>query len=804
MRHRGLLLLWAGLAVGAQVLPGFLPRGAAQADPGSTKAPVLAYVIHARLDPATHEVRAQGVLTWRNTTSVPVPDFHLHLYLNAFRDAHSTFLRESHSHRGTDFDAAHPGSIEVTSFRTAAGVDLRPQATYSSCDDANPDDKTVLVLTLPEPIAPGASATFHVDWISRLPKAFARTGFGGDYHMVVQWYPKPGVFEESDQGGVVDADWNCHQFHANSEFFADYGEYDVTITVPAAYKGRVGATGERVDADTKEADGTVSYRHVAKDVHDFAWVCDTDFVVKEHEFKGSPEDVPEELQKKVAMLLGREGPAGVRALDLPRVKVILLLQPEHADQEERHKQAVFNSLRYMGLWFGPYPYSTLTVVDPDHRAADTGGMEYPTLITAGTDYVLHPRGWDPEFVTVHEFGHQYFYGLVGTNEFEHAWMDEGLNTYGTARTLKAAYPPVPPLTWYAGRPLEGEKPLVFEGLLGGLRKALPQVSERLTDDARIPWGKIGFIRSAGEALGLSPPEDLPVLPETPDAGTLAYLREAPFLTLLPIRPISVAEHERTRVARRPIVDAIAGVKAWEYMDGRSYGQNSYARTAASLRTLEALVGEETLLRGLRRYVDTYRYRHPTPRDLFATLTEVAAEADRPALGRLLATLFERADTVDYGVEALDVLDFDDDDHGAHDDKPRDPLAPKRLPESTVLLRRHGDGRLPVEVLVRFEDGSERRVRWELDGSVSAGDKGLPPLQPIAPKGREQGRWTKIRFAHPAKVASAEVDPRHLLNLEHDRTNDGLVREPEGLSPVLPLSVRLLGWVELMTSFYGGL
>ena len=801
MNRRGLLLLWAGLALGAQVVPSLLPRGAVEADPGPTTNPVLAYVIRARLDPTTHEVTAQGTLTWRNTTAYPAPDFHLHLYLNAFRDEHSTFLRESHSHRGTDFDFAHPGGIEVTSFRTEAGVDLRPQAMFSSCDDANPDDKTVLVVPLPEPVEPGESATFHVDWVSRLPKAFARTGFGGDYHMVVQWYPKPGVFEPQTGDGATGAGWNCHQFHAASEFYADYGRYDVTLTVPIAYKDRVGATGERQDADTKEEGGSVSYRFLAEDVHDFAWVCDTDFVVKVHEFKGSPEDVPEDLQKRVAELLGKK----VRDLDLTPVKVTLLLQPEHADQEERHKRAVFEGLKHMGLWFGPYPYRTLTVVDPDHRATDTGGMEYPTLITVGTDYVLHPRGWDPEFVAVHEFGHQYFYGLVGTNEFEHAWMDEGLNTYGTARTLMAAYPPAPSLTWYAGRPLEGEKPLAFHGLLGGLRKALPRMSERLTDDARIPWGKIGFIESAGAALGLDAPDDLPVLPETPDAGTLAYLREAPFLTLLRIRPASVAEHERIRVARRPVVDAIAGVKSWEYMDGRSYGQNSYARTAASLRTIEALVGEDVLLQGLRRYVDTYRFRHPVPGDLFTVLTETARDAGKPFPDGLLRTLFGTSDTVDYGIGRLEVLDFDGDDHGkqagAHD---VDPLAPKRLPESTVLLRRFGETRLPVDVRVRFEDGSERRVRWELDGTVSAQDQLPPPLQPVRPKAGEQGRWTKLRFVNRSKVAWAEVDPERKLHLEHDRTNDGLVREPEGPSPVLPLTVRLLGWVEMMTSFYGGL
>jgi hypothetical protein len=100
-------------------------------------------------------------------------------------------------------------------------------------------------------------------------------------------------------------------------------------------------------------------------------------------------------------------------------------------------------------------------------------------------------------------------------------------------------------------------------------------------------------------------------------------------------------------------------------------------------------------------------------------------------------------------------------------------------------------------------GCERRIRWELAGRVAALAGAATPLQPVSPKG-EQGRWTKVRFVGASKVAWAEVDPERRLALEHDRTNDGLASKPQGPSPVLPLSVRVLGWVEMMTSFYGGL
>src|SRR6185436_2466977 len=95
------------------------------------------------------------------------------------------------------------------------------------------------------------------------------------------------------------------------------------------------------------------------------------------------------------------------------------------------------------LWYGRYPYRVLTVVDPASGAAGAGGMEYPTFITAGTTFLSNRgplRGLRAlENVVVHEFGHQFWYGLVANNEFEEAWLDEGFNTYSTGKVLETAY-----------------------------------------------------------------------------------------------------------------------------------------------------------------------------------------------------------------------------------------------------------------------------------------------------------------------------------------------------------------------------
>jgi len=118
----------------------------------------------------------------------------------------------------------------------------------------------------------------------------------------------------------------------------------------------------------------------------------------------------------------------------------LLLQPEHEGQAERHFEATRAALRYYGEWFGPYPYDHITVIDPAWQSG-AGGMEYPTLFTAGSRLFAPARATQPESVTVHEAGHQFWYGVVASNEFEHAWMDEGLNTYSQARVLAEVFYP---------------------------------------------------------------------------------------------------------------------------------------------------------------------------------------------------------------------------------------------------------------------------------------------------------------------------------------------------------------------------
>jgi len=426
-------------AVVAAVWLLLLSAAASRADRLPERAPVVVeYDIDVRLDPDAKQLTGTQRLVWHNPSDDEVGDLWFHLYLNAFKNNESTFFRESGGQLRGDRAAKDGwGWIDVTALRLADGTDLLPGRMFEQPDDGNAADQTVMRVALPQPVAPGGSVALELAFTAQLPKVYARTGWAGDYFLVGQWFPKLGVYEPAGVRGRTVGGWNCHQFHANSEFYADFGRFRVTITLPSRFV--VGATGERVER-RDNADGTTTHVLEQADVHDFAWTADPDFVELRRTFSAERDVTPQEYEE-TSRLLGRT-PEEVRLSD---VEIILLLQPDHRPQAERHLEAARLGLKWYGLWYGRYPYRTLTVVDPAPGAAGSGGMEYPTFITAGSSFLFNRWPLDrvrlPEEVTIHEFGHQYWYGMVASNEFEEAWLDEGFTTYSTSRVMEQAFPP---------------------------------------------------------------------------------------------------------------------------------------------------------------------------------------------------------------------------------------------------------------------------------------------------------------------------------------------------------------------------
>jgi hypothetical protein len=373
---------------------------------------VVNYEIEATLDPARHAIAGKEKLTWRNRSTVPVRSVYLHLYMNAFEGANSTFFTEKRElstgfRSGVDTKDGEWGHIALN--KVAQGEAKVPW-TFVHPDNGPATDHTVVRFDLPAAVAPGASTTLDIDFSTQLPRVIARTGYFGTFHLAGQWFPKIGVLELPGERGATAPRWNVHEFHLTSEFYADFGTYDVKITAPKEYV--VGATGELQGAP-QEKNGMLTHHYTQADVHDFAWTAD--------KASGKP-------------LEGSWTNPGS-----PEVKLRVLYPAEYVASAAPALKAAKDALTYFSNTLGPYPYKTLTVVIPPHNANEAGGMEYPTFFTAEGYSKVEPGTMVAsmlDFVTIHEFGHGYFYGILASNEFEEPMLDEGLNEYWDTRMLR--------------------------------------------------------------------------------------------------------------------------------------------------------------------------------------------------------------------------------------------------------------------------------------------------------------------------------------------------------------------------------
>ncbi len=396
---------------------------------------VVTYQIEAQLDPVKHTVEGKQKLTWRNRSQREVRSVYMHLYLNAFESANSTFYSEQRNlsfgfRSKVEVDDGEWGHMEL---RRVSQGGAKVAWRFVHPDGGPETDHTVVKFDLPTPVPAGGSTTLEIDFFDQLPRVVARTGYFGSFHLVGQWFPKIAVLELPGERGLTRERWNAHEMHLHSEFYADYGLYDVKLTVPKGYT--VGATGEE-QGTASEKNGLVTHHFIQGDVHDFAWTAD----------------------KRTAKPLEGET---TEAPGVPKVKIKVLFPPEYASHAAPVLKATQDSIAYFSKTLGPYPYKTVTVVVPPFNASEAGGMEYPTFITVEGYPNLSPdtiSSYDLDFVTIHEFGHGYFYGILGSNEFEEPMLDEGLNEYWDARMIKerGTVPLSTPLTKALGLGVRGD------------------------------------------------------------------------------------------------------------------------------------------------------------------------------------------------------------------------------------------------------------------------------------------------------------------------------------------------------------
>lgn len=360
------------------------------------------YNIDATLDAAAKIVRGDMHAYWVNKSSDIVGDVRMHLYLNAFSSSKSTFNKESGLSPGNDDKDL--GWIDIKSISDKDGSDLSGSVSFISPDDGNPDDKTVINVILKKTANPGDTVFMNIAFESKLPSQIRRTGYNDDFFFVAQWFPKFGVYETPGMRYAVKGGWNCHQFHSNSEFYSNHSVYDVKISLPKEYV--VGSGGMLIDEkDNSDGNKTITYR--AEDIVDFAWTAWPKYAVNTDQWK--------------------------------HVKITFLSPPERKNQVARQLQSVKNALEYLEEKVGPYPWPHLTFVDPPAKGSGAGGMEYTTIFTSESFFGVPASLHMPEMVTVHEFGHAYFMGILASNEFEEPWLDEGVNSFMEARIMDHYY-----------------------------------------------------------------------------------------------------------------------------------------------------------------------------------------------------------------------------------------------------------------------------------------------------------------------------------------------------------------------------
>jgi hypothetical protein len=705
------------------------PHGGAATPVAAARAPasdrvrrVTAYRIEATLDPARRLVTGRETLTYRNLTSTPMRDLRMHLYPNAFSNTRTLYMRGA-AWSDAEFQARLDrmrrdrvwGDMRLLSIRLADGTDLTSDTTI---------DETVMTVRLPAAVAPGEVLRVQVAWETLLPRTFHRMGAWGDHFDVTQWFPKAGVF--------TDAGWITHPFYRHAEFFADFGSYEVTLTVPDGWL--VEATGVPGPARSNP-DGTRSVTFAAEEVHDFAWLADRDArvarrVVADGPYQGAP------------------------------VELLYVHQPDRDRMADRILDTVEAGLRYYGRQVMPYPYPRI-VID-GLPAGLSGGMEYPMLFTIAMPALPSRLDLAPEEVTMHEFGHQYWYGLIATNEVEEPWLDEGIDTYVTRRAMDAAFGVGTP-----GRTVNA----MFD-----------YAAARILDEGL--QADCGWVRlDLAQLLGF---HNTPIRPV---GGGLLGDRLSPYTLRLPGLDDGLFVESKDRYARASRDDAIT-TPSWGFHPG-SYYDIVYDKTDVVLETMARLLGPGRLDEALRAYAVRHRFGHPTADDFFAALRETAARA-RPGLdlGPYIDQLFRGTATVDFAVESLRSRPLQPavgllpgtrvgeapSDHSTAEDGGGE--APRY--ETEVIVRRLGDAVLPVDLRVRFENGEEAREHW--DGAAT---------------------WRRYTYETSSRAEEAEIDPDQIYAVDLDLTNNGLVldRRP---APVARLALLWLFWLQNYLHLAGAL
>ncbi|CAN5199320.1 hypothetical protein BH09BAC5_BH09BAC5_12280 [soil metagenome] len=379
----------------------------------------VAYDIKVTLNDVKHELSAFETIAYKNNSPDELTFIYMHLWPNGYKDNNTPLGKQLKEDGSLFFYYAKDkdrGFIDSLDFKVDG------QSVKLEYEPGSPDIGKII---LNKPLAPGGQISISTPFHVKLPSGqISRLGHIDQQYQITQWYPKPAVYDKDG--------WEQIPYLNQGEFYSEFGIYDVYITLPKNYI--LGSTGdlinnpeevafidstweatkkiEKYDAkDDKFPESSKVFKTVhyhQEHVHDFAWFCDKRY----HVLKGE-------------VTLPHTG---------KKVTTCVMYTNQYARLWKDAVQYVNDALFYYSKWNGDYTYDVCTAVDGALSAG--GGMEYPNITVIGSANSALML----DIVITHEVGHNWFYGMLGSNERKHGWMDEGINSANELRYVETKYP----------------------------------------------------------------------------------------------------------------------------------------------------------------------------------------------------------------------------------------------------------------------------------------------------------------------------------------------------------------------------
>ncbi len=345
--------------------------------------------ISVSLNDTAHTLDGELKMIYHNNSPDTLTFIWIHLWPNAYKNDRTAFSDQLLENGRTDFyfsEEEKRGYINRLAFKVN---------NVSAQAEDHPQHQDIVKLLLPKPLAPGEAINIETPFHVKIPYIFSRSGYKGAAFAITQWYPKPAVYDKRG--------WHEMPYLDQGEFYSEYGDYEVSITVPKKYI--VAATGKQQSILSSGENSTSVYHQ--NNVHDFAWFANKDFIVQH--------DTLQLASKTIDIYAYSTG--------------------KHSKLWNSALPFIKDAVTTKSKWLGEYPYDVVSIVENVADGAGDG-MEYPTIA-----FIETPTNDEKQFdlLVNHEVGHNWFYGILGTNEREHPWMDEGLNSYYDYRYIQQKY-----------------------------------------------------------------------------------------------------------------------------------------------------------------------------------------------------------------------------------------------------------------------------------------------------------------------------------------------------------------------------